>query len=151
MASKYERSSYALKESTNLKSEDNRGPAYEFAEDADFVYSDGKIVNIGIYDLNKLKKAGEPFFLAFGFMKPHLPFNTPTKYWNMYDENTIDLSESYLQPKSISSIAFHNSGELRVYYGIPKKGDLSKEIAIKIIHGCYACVSYLDAQIGCVR
>ncbi|WP_445737170.1 sulfatase [Mariniflexile sp.] len=142
-------SSYALKESRNLSSDDNRGPAYESAVVADSVYSDGKIANKGINDLRKLKKAGEPFFLALGFMKPHLPFNAPAKYWDMYDEKNIKLPENYVQPESTPSEAYHNFGELRNYYGIPQgKEPLSDELAIKLIHGYYACVSYVDAQIG---
>lgn len=140
---------YALKANSDLRTDDNRGPAYEMAEVADSVYSDGKIANKGISDLRKLKKEGEPFFLALGFMKPHLPFNAPTKYWKMYDEKKIELPENYLQPESTPSEAFHNFGELRNYYGIPKgKKPISDELAKKMIHGYYASVSYVDAQIG---
>jgi choline-sulfatase len=144
-----ENNNYALKENANLRSDEDRGPAYESAEVADSVYSDGKIANKGIHDLRKLKKAGEPFFLALGFIKPHLPFNAPAKYWDMYDEKNIKLPENYVQPKSTPSEAFHNFGELRNYYGIPKgKEPLSDELAKKLMHGYYACVSYVDAQIG---
>tara|TARA_R110002049_G_scaffold211595_3_gene382552 strand:+ start:2902 stop:4362 length:1461 start_codon:yes stop_codon:yes gene_type:complete len=140
---------YALKENSDLRTADDRGPAYEFAEVADSVYSDGKIANKGINDLRKLKKAGQPFFLALGFMKPHLPFNAPTKYWDMYDKKNIKLPENYLQPKSTPFQAFHNFGELRNYYGIPKdRKPLDDELAKTLIHGYYACVSYVDAQIG---
>ena len=140
---------YALKGNSDLSDVDDRGPAYEYANVADSVYSDGKIANKGIQDLRKLKKDGEPFFLALGFMKPHLPFNAPTKYWDMYNAKDIKLPENYIQPESTPSQAFHNFGELRNYYGIPKgKEPLNDVLAKTLMHGYYACVSYIDAQIG---
>ncbi|MFD1316379.1 sulfatase [Namhaeicola litoreus] len=140
---------YALKENSDLRTDDDRGPAFEVAEVADSVYSDGKIANKGIRDLRKLKKTGEPFFLALGFMKPHLPFNAPTKYWEMYDEKKITLPENYIQPETTPSRAFHKFGELRNYYGIPQGNEpIDDELANKLIHGYYASVSYVDAQIG---
>jgi choline-sulfatase len=124
--------------------------AFENAEVNDTAYFDGKIAQKGIADLKMLKNKKQPFFLALGFMKPHLPFNAPKKYWDLYDRNTIELPESYVQPKSTPKQAFHNFGELRNYGNIPKKGDLSNDLAKELIHGYYACVSYIDAQIGLV-
>ncbi|MEN8703194.1 MAG: sulfatase-like hydrolase/transferase, partial [Polaribacter sp.] len=90
------------------------------------------------------------FFLALGFMKPHLPFNAPKKYWDLYDRNQIELPKSHIQPKSTPKKAFHNFGELRNYGNIPRRGKISKALAKELIHGYYACVSYVDAQIGLV-
>jgi len=43
----------------------------------------------------------------------------------------------------------HNSGELRrQYVGVPKSGYIGDELSRQLIHGYYACVSYVDAQIG---
>jgi choline-sulfatase len=127
-----------------------RASAFEMAEVNDKAYFDGKIAQKGIADLKTLKKNKQPFFLALGFMKPHLPFNAPKKYWDLYDRSTIELPKSYVQPKSTPKQAFHNFGELRNYGNIPKKGDLSDDLAKELIHGYYACVSYVDAQIGLV-
>lgn len=124
--------------------------AFEMAAVNDTAYFDGKIAQKGIADLKKLKNSKQPFFLALGFMKPHLPFNAPKKYWDLYDRNTIELPESYLQPKSTPKKAFHNFGELRNYGNIPRKGQIFDDLAKELIHGYYACVSYVDAQIGLV-
>jgi choline-sulfatase len=124
--------------------------AFEMAEVNDTTYFDGKIAQKGIANLKILKKSKQPFFLALGFMKPHLPFNAPKKYWDLYDRNTIELPESYVQPKSTPKQAFHNFGELRNYGNIPRKGDLPEDLEKELIHGYYACVSYVDAQIGLV-
>ena len=125
-----------------------RGLPFEKADVPETAYMDGKIAQKSIEDLQKFKSAGEPFFLAVGFLKPHLPFNAPAKYWDMYDASGIHLPENYLQPETTPREAFHNFGELRSYAEIPKKGPVSDEMARKLIHGYYACVSYTDAMIG---
>jgi iduronate 2-sulfatase len=90
----------------------------------------------------------QPFFLAVGFMKPHLPFNAPKKYWDLYPEESIDLPDNYFVPENAPEAAIHNFGELRNYYGVPKTGPVSDKMAKTLIRGYYACVSYTDAQIG---
>ncbi|MHC4742749.1 MAG: sulfatase, partial [Planctomycetota bacterium] len=124
------------------------GPAYESADVPDNAYFDGKIADKGISDLRCLKDMDKPFFLALGFLKPHLPFNAPKKYWDMYKREEIDLADNPFRPKGAPDAALHNWGELRSYAGIPKKGPLSEDMARTLVHGYYACVSCTDAQIG---
>ena len=50
------------------------GPAYEAGEVADDFYKDGQVANLAVQTLRELKSKKEPFFLAVGFAKPHLPF-----------------------------------------------------------------------------
>ncbi|GJM29542.1 MAG: iduronate-2-sulfatase [Cyclobacteriaceae bacterium] len=128
--------------------QDTRGYSYEKVDTPDSSYNDGKTALKSVLDLKKLKEKGEPFFLAVGFLKPHLPFNAPAKYWDLYDSTKISLPENYLQPESTPTEAFHNFGELRHYSGVPKNGPVSDELANKLIHGYYATVSYTDAQVG---
>lgn len=140
---------YQLKENIELqKGEDTNGPPFENIDVPDNTYKDGKIAEKAVADLKKLKDADEPFFLAVGFLKPHLPFNAPSNYWKLYDRNDITLPENYKQPETTPERAFHNFGELRAYHNIPKEGPVSDSMALKLIHGYYACVSYTDAQIG---
>jgi len=125
-----------------------RGPACEAADVPDDGYPDGVNANKAIADLRRLKKMDKPFFLSAGFEKPHLPFNAPKKYWDLYERKDINLADNPFSPKDAPSVAVHNSGELRSYAGIPKTGPLSDDLARKLIHGHYACISYVDAQIG---
>ncbi len=87
------------------------------------------------------------FFLAVGFVKPHLPFVAPSKYWDMYDPESIGIPVRE-KPNDIPPFAFSNWGELRKYHNIPATGPLSDEDARSMIHGYYACVSFIDAQVG---
>ena len=123
-----------------------RGPAFEVANVPDNSYPDGANTDHAIRELSRLKD--KPFFMAMGFYKPHLPFNSPKKYWDMYKPEDIKLADNPFIPKNAPTYATTNWGELRNYYGIPKKGPCSDELARRLIHGYYACVSYIDAQIG---
>lgn len=124
------------------------GPPYENANVHDTAYHDGKLADKTIADLKRMKEFGEPFFIASGFVKPHLPFNAPKKYWEMYEKNDFLPTKKEFWPLNAPKQAFHNSGELRHYGCIPKEGFVDDTMSINMQHGYYACVSYIDAQIG---
>ena len=125
-----------------------RGPAWESADVPDDAYADGVLAERATDDLRRLKNEHQPFFLAVGFFKPHLPFIAPQRYWDLYDHEDIHLPDNYHVPKDAPKESIHTSGELRAYAGIPAKGPVSDATARNLIHGYYACVSYTDAQIG---
>jgi arylsulfatase A-like enzyme len=141
---------YATEENLNITktTEDGRAWPYEWIDAPDSVYFDGKLTNKTIDDLHRLKSENKPFFLAVGYLKPHLPFNAPQKYWELYPKETIALPDNYYRPENVPDAAIHNFGELRNYYGVPAQGPVSDEMAKMLIRGYYACVSYTDAQIG---
>ena len=139
---------YQSKENINLEKKGEHGYAYENPDIEDAAYYDGKTANKSILDLKRLKAEGNPFFMAVGFVKPHLPFNAPKKYWNLYKESEITLPKNNSFSESAPKIANHSWGELRYYKDIPKKGQVSDAVAKKLIHGYYAAVSYVDAQVG---
>lgn len=127
---------------------DSRGWPYEKANVPDVAYRDGKMTEKSITDLKRLKAQDKPFFLAVGYLKPHLPFNAPSKYWELYDSEDIELPGNSQSPTDVPRQALHNFGELRAYSGVPPEGPVSEEMAHKLIHGYYACISYTDALIG---
>ena len=125
------------------------GPAVECYDVPDDAYKDGGVANRGVEQLERSKDSGQSFFLAVGFLKPHLPFVAPKKYWDLYQRHEIEQPKNYNQiPKGAPKISISNSGELRSYNGIPKKGPVSDSLAISLIHGYYATISYTDALIG---
>ena len=124
--------------------------AFEVGENLIDDYADTKMVNMAIEKLDQLTKKEQPFFMALGFLKPHLPFNAPKKYWDLYNEKDIELASNRFQPENAPDESMHNYGELRKYTNIPSDfnidvPDLTQK---KLIHGYYACVSYIDAEIG---
>jgi len=124
--------------------------AYEAGDADDEEYRDGENASRAIEYLERFAGDPEPqpFFLAVGFHKPHLPFTSPKKYWDLYDFEDIDIPDNYAPPEGAPAVALHNSGELRHYAGIPQEGPVDRETARKLIHGYYASVSFIDAQIG---
>jgi iduronate 2-sulfatase len=127
-----------------------RGAAYESADVADDMYGDGKIAQEAVKRLRGFKEREEPFFLAVGFVKPHLPFCAPKKYWDMHDPATLPQPDRATPPVGAPPYAPTSWGELRQYAGIPEKGALSPELTRTLIHGYYAATSYMDAQLGVV-
>lgn len=87
------------------------------------------------------------FFMAVGFMKPHLPFVAPRRFWDMYDSSVVSIPER-VSPQGSPGYALNSFGELRKYYGIPAEGYLSDETTKSLIHGYYASVTYVDDLVG---
>ena len=125
-----------------------RGLPFEAPEVADDYLNDGWTANRAIEILGERKGKNEPFFLAVGFAKPHLPFVAPKKYWDMYDPAKLPVAASSEPPKGAPSYAPQFGGELRQYHGIPKSGAIPAEQARQLVHGYYAATSFADAQIG---
>lgn len=127
----------------------SKGAAYEAADVADNLYPDGQVADEAIIRLeNAAKKPEQPFFLAVGFIKPHLPFCAPKKYWDLYDPASFKLADRSTPPEGAPPFAPTTWGELRNYAGMPEKGPVPDDDARKLIHGYHAAVSYMDAQVG---
>ncbi len=125
----------------------NKGYAFESVPMDDMAYPDGWIAANAVKALGELKD--EPFFLAVGFMKPHLPFNAPEKYWNMYDADEIPPIAYQDAPKNIvTGMSLNSSFELLGQYDVPQGGLKDEAYKRKLRHGYCAAVSYVDAQIG---
>jgi len=142
-------SNYQLEENNRIDSiPGQRGAPWECVDGPDNMYYDGQIAVKSIEDLKKLKSLDKPFFLATGFLKPHLAFLAPKKYWDLYDRDEIIIPDNDTLPSDVPGNLITTWGELRQYYGIPKEGPVSDSTAKTLVHGYYACVSYIDEQIG---
>ena len=132
-------------------------PPFEKTDAPDDAYVDGALAMYANKFLDEYKpESNEPFFLAVGFKRPHLPFTAPKKYWDMYNPSKFEIAKFQQNSKNGPSIAYHSSGELRSYitpeisYEISKNNrvKLSNEFQKDLIHGYYASTSFIDAQIG---
>jgi len=125
--------------------------SYEAVDLPDSLTVDGEVARRTINYLRKFAKGEKPFFMGAGFYKPHLPFVAPQKYWDMYNINDIELPAYQKDPEGAPTYATQPSWELRGGYAdIPKDYDtpISVEKQKKLIQGYYACVSFIDQQIG---
>ncbi|SEQ80228.1 Arylsulfatase A [Hyunsoonleella jejuensis] len=125
--------------------------SYEIVNVPDSLTADGEVVRRTVRQLRKFAEGDKPFFMATGFYKPHLPFVAPKKYWDMYPLDSIRFPEYMKAPEGAPAYATQPSWELRGGYAdIPN--DYNTPIPVekqkRVIQGYYACVSFIDQQIG---
>ena len=112
----------------------------------DDVCPDGTVAQRAIEELANFKSSGEPFFLAVGFYRPHMPWTPPKKYWDWYEREKISLPANYSAPDD--GIPRDDWEEVRRYGDAPETGRVAPEKAREMIHAYYASVSFVDAQVG---
>ena len=135
------------KESVKYILEKNkRGPFFEAPNVPDNTYIDGQTCDKTIEDLQRLAKKYEPFFLACGFVRPHLPFYVPKKYWDKYDREEIAVAENQFNPKNAPD-ALTGSREFASYHDRDIEYN-SQEFHKIARHGYYASITYVDALVG---
>jgi arylsulfatase A-like enzyme len=131
-------------------------PSVENTDVPDDAYIDGQIANNALRYMEELSDKEEPFFLAVGFKRPHLPFAAPTKYWDLYERDEIKLADYQKPVEDGVDIAYHTHGELQSYSDIPPVESFSdiftelipEDKQRELIHGYYASTSFIDAQVG---
>ena len=129
--------------------QEKRGPAMGVVDVADDTLHDGELANMAISTLRELKTGSQPFFLGVGFIRPHLPFISPRKYWDLYDRSEIPVAPNPFLPKGAPAYSIvRGPAEFRGYSGTPNVATLPEHYAREAKHGYYAAVSYVDAQIG---
>ena len=122
--------------------------AYDDGEAVDNNYVDGMVGDYAVRTLGLLNRLGRPFFLGVGFRKPHLPFCAPKKYWDLYDPAKIPMPQPGSYPEGAPELAVRSWRELETYRDVPLEGPIPDEKIRQLRHGYYACVSYMDAQVG---
>lgn len=125
-----------------------KAPVTEALEVPDVAYRDGQIANLAASMLRDYPADGQPFFLAVGFWRPHLPFVAPKKYWDLYDAETVAPPTPDQPPSGVPDIAMHESREIRGYGNVPTDRPFTPEEIQHFRHGYYAAISFLDAQLG---
>jgi iduronate 2-sulfatase len=125
-----------------------KAPVTEAHDVPDTAYRDGHIANLAAAMLREHASSDQPFFLAVGFWRPHLPFVAPKKYWDLYDPEKISMPNPIAAPTDVPAIALHQSREIRGYGLTPKDRPFTEKEIRHYRHGYYASISFMDAQIG---
>ena len=127
-----------------------RGSAWEAPDVMDDAYADGRVARKAIDRLRELKKEPEqPFFMAVGFVRPHLPFSVPKKYWDMYDPGSLPMPQYEKDAENAPKVATKRGGEIDQFEQIPAGQYVyADSLTRKLIHGYYASLSYMDVQVG---
>lgn len=143
---------FAYADGTNRNDMEKQVKPYEAADVPDDGYPDGLTTQLALDQLQKLKDRKQPFFLGVGYFKPHLPFNAPKKYWDLYAENEMPISPEPDIPEGVHRASLHASGEFNQYALGEEKASLDSSMSVayqqKLKHAYYASISYIDAQVG---
>ncbi|MFM9029417.1 MAG: sulfatase [Opitutaceae bacterium] len=128
-----------------------RGAAWESPDVPDERYADGRVAAETIRRLRAAKDRTQPFLIAAGFVRPHLPFSAPKKYWDLHARAAFPLAAHPTGPAGAPPYAPKPPlGELNNYTPLPERPPVDEETQRSLIHGYYASTSYVDAQIGSV-
>ncbi|MEC8825026.1 MAG: sulfatase [Verrucomicrobiota bacterium] len=110
------------------------------AEGTDEEQTDGMITTEAIKIMKE--KKDEPFFLGVGFFRPHTPYVAPKKYFNMYPIEEMRLPYAPVGDRDdIPTAAFAHNCPIPNY-------NLERDILLGALQSYYACVSFVDAQVG---
>ena len=113
----------------------------------DSIYPDGISVDESLRQLKQLvADESQPFFLAVGILRPHLPFGAPAKYLRMYAD--IELPVTPHPEKPTGRTTWHRSGEFMKYNRWKRDPNQDADFALQVRKHYAACVSYADAQVG---
>ncbi len=123
-----------------------KGPAVQSVDVPDEAYLDGRTTNAAINKLRELRET--PFFLAVGFWKPHLPYNAPKKYWDLYDRDNLPKVRYPNPVPGVPDIAYVDSKEARSYTDVDPDAPIPDAQKQELRHGYVAGISYVDALVG---
>jgi iduronate 2-sulfatase len=129
------------------------GRSTESFDAPDNEFYDGAQTDLAIETLARLKDSKQPFFLALGYYRPHLPFVAPKKYWDLYDRDMLSMASNPFLPKGAPVMAMNSAYELKGCYDLehvkhPATASLTEKEARLLKHGYYASVSFVDACFG---
>ena len=125
-------------------------PAVEIYDGPDSKHTDYKTATKVVEALKQNKN--QSFLIAGGFFKPHLPFVAPQKYWDLYSDDDIELIAPYARAEGAADFmySFAEISSYGVEHGklFSNDSDVGRKAKRRMLHAYYACVSFIDAQIG---
>lgn len=123
---------------------------FQTREGDDSIYPDGLIVDEALKQMGELSsqrnQKGEPFFLAVGIIRPHLPFGAPAKYLSPYKEAKLPAVPHPEKPKGKTT--WHGSGEFMKYNRWGRNPNNDEDFSLLVRKHYAACVTYADALVG---
>jgi iduronate 2-sulfatase len=125
------------------------GPAWEAEESPDSAHHDGQVTQMALEALHAFTQRQEPFFLAVGYRKPHLPFVAPKTYFDQYDASRLPMAVNPARPIGAPPYGPIDGGEFRAYENLPPYPDpIDGDDARRLRQAYYACMTFVDAQVG---
>ena len=110
------------------------------ADGDDTEQTDGMITTEAI-ELMRARK-DKPFFLGVGFFRPHTPYVAPKKYFDLYPIKEMRLPFAPVGDRDDIPVAAFAHNCPVPNYGLPEN------VLLRANQAYYACVSFVDAQVG---
>ncbi len=125
-------------------------PSWEAIDAADHELRDGQTAEKAAEVLETLAQLpNNPFLLAVGFYKPHLPYKAPRKYYDLYNSVTFNIHTDSLTPEGAPRLARTNWNEIGTYQDLlTETRPVSDEKILELTRAYAASVSYTDALVG---
>ena len=105
---------------------------------------------IAAWAVSQLKqKYDKPFFMAIGFIRPHLPYTAPKRFFDLYPMNSIQMP--VVPDDDFSDIPLYGKA---MAYGTLPNGDHKEVLEMsptywkELVRAYLACVSFADEQVG---
>ncbi len=112
------------------------------AEGDDLVHSDGKTAQKACELIHKFKDMDKPFFLGVGFVRPHVPFVAPARYFEPF----LPYAKLPLPEKVPGD--WDDIPKPGINYKTSANMKMDERRQKKALGGYYAAVAYMDAQVG---
>jgi iduronate 2-sulfatase len=111
------------------------------ADEDDPAHSDGKTAARACELIGRFKGQDRPFFLAVGFVRPHVPFVAPRRYFAPYPH------EKSVLPEKIDG-DWDDIPRAGINYKTSKNMKMDLPRQKKAMAGYYSAVSFMDTQVG---
>lgn len=123
-------------------------PVLEKSDSPSSKYYDGMLTQQLLSQIKRIGDSGKPFFMTAGFRKPHLPFAVPKEFWDLYDREDLELPDFRGIASNDEEFTYNFGKEFSNYGGIDAESFSDDEVLKDLIHGYYACISFVDSQIA---
>jgi arylsulfatase A-like enzyme len=124
------------------------GPGYGPTGLTDEQHADGKNARHVASWIANRAHGDRPFMIACGFHKPHIPFLAPDAYFKLYPKTSFPL----VRPPADDWGDIPAIAETKQYldYGFPAKGEENEALRREFTQAYYACISFVDTQLGLI-
>jgi iduronate 2-sulfatase len=129
-----------------IRTDASQMDAFQATVGDDSIYPDGISIPEALREIDVLADAGDPFFLACGILRPHLPFGAPENYFTPYRD--VQLPPIPHPQKPVGQTTWHSSAEFNRYQRWGQDPNHDADFADQVRKHYAACVSYADAQVG---
>lgn len=119
---------------------------FQHHDGPDAAYPDGLTVPLAQSELERLGRQNQPFLLAVGLLRPHLPFGAPARDFQRYE--SVDLPPIPHPEKPQPPSTWHRSGEFMKYQRWGRDPNNDAEFADQVRRHYAACVTFADRQVG---